>query len=227
LLQLQDCDTLVFVAISRDSAPDPQPKLPGRRERKKAATRQLLSEAALRLFLERSFDDVTVREIADAADVSTTTLMKHFPTKEALVFDRDDEIERTLIATVAERPARTSAFDALRGYLRKRAARVVAERRSAFMQLVLTTPALTSYWQRMWMRHERALAGELAKDLGRAENDTWCGAMAHFVLEAAAHSEQSQHPARTLELALDILEQGWKRSEAATRTHTGKTRERR
>ncbi|HWO62981.1 MAG TPA: helix-turn-helix domain-containing protein, partial [Umezawaea sp.] len=59
----------------------------GRRERKKAATRQALADAALRLFLERGFDAVGVREIADAADVATTTLFKYFPTKESLVFD--------------------------------------------------------------------------------------------------------------------------------------------
>ena len=45
----------------------------GRRERKKAATRKALADAALELFLDRGFDDVGVREIAEAADVSTAT----------------------------------------------------------------------------------------------------------------------------------------------------------
>lgn len=201
--------------------------VPGRRERKKAATRQALSDAALRLFLERGFDDVTVREIADAVDVSTTTLMKHFPTKEALVFDRDDEIERTLIATVSERPAKTSALDALRGYLRARAARVVAARRSAFMKLVLSTPALSDYWQKMWLRHEQALAHALAKDLGRPEKDAWCSAMAHFVLEAAAHAERSEQPPRMMAVALNILEHGWHHSVSAPRRRKKKAAKRR
>ncbi|MGY5138836.1 TetR/AcrR family transcriptional regulator, partial [Streptomyces nigrescens] len=63
----------------------------GRRERKKAATRQALADAALRLFLERGYDQVSIRDIAEAADVSTTTLFKHFPGKEALVFDADSD----------------------------------------------------------------------------------------------------------------------------------------
>ncbi|MFD6073807.1 TetR/AcrR family transcriptional regulator, partial [Amycolatopsis lurida] len=49
---------------------------PGRRERKKAATRQALADAALKLFLERGYDQVSIRDIAEAADVSTTTLFK-------------------------------------------------------------------------------------------------------------------------------------------------------
>src|SRR3954469_983869 len=113
---------------------------PGRRERKKAATRKALSDAALALFLERGFDAVTVRQIADAADVSTTTLMKHFATKEALVFDRDDEIERSLIAAVTGRRPNTPVLESLRSYMRVRAARCAPDRVTEFMHLVFTTP---------------------------------------------------------------------------------------
>ncbi|HET9625204.1 MAG TPA: helix-turn-helix domain-containing protein [Kofleriaceae bacterium] len=190
----------------------PAPAPPGRRARKKAATRQALSDAALRLFLARGFADVTVREIADAVDVSTTTLMKHFPTKEALVFDRDDEIERALVAAVTERPAHSSAFDALRAYLRARVARAVPARVRPFLELVRTTPALSDHWHKMWLRHAHVLARALARDLGRPASDATCTAMAHLVLEAAALAERSAHPARTLEAALAILEHGWPRA---------------
>jgi AcrR family transcriptional regulator len=149
-----------------------------------------------------------VREIADAADVSTTTLMNHFPTKAALVFDRDDEIERALVATVAKGSSRPSVLAALRGYMRARASRVVAERRTAFIKLVRATPALADYWQQMWMRHEDVLARALAKRLRKPAGDLWCGAVAHFALGAAALAEDSQHPAQMIEVAFDILERG-------------------
>ena len=71
------------------------------RDRKKAATRQGISDAATRLFVERGFDGVTVKEIADAADVSPTTVFKHYPTKEALVFDEDAEQQSRLVASGA------------------------------------------------------------------------------------------------------------------------------
>lgn len=184
----------------------------GRRERKKAATRQALAETAIQLFLKRGFDDVTVREIADAVDVSTTTLMKYFPTKESLVFDRDEEMERDLITAVTERPAKTSALDALRAYVKKRAERVESTRYKAFMKLIRTTPALSNYWSQMWSRHHHALAAALAKEFGRPKSDLWCNAIAHFVLEAAVLSEQSTQPGNMSEVAFDILEQGWPRS---------------
>src|SRR3569833_3980993 len=85
----------------------------GRRERKKAATRQASADAALRRFLERGYDQVSIRDIADAADVSTTTVFKHFSGKEALVFDQDEDRESALIAAVRQRAAGLVFFVAL------------------------------------------------------------------------------------------------------------------
>ena len=58
----------------------------GLRERKKRQTRQLLADTARRLFSERGFEQVSVAEIARAADVSAATVFNYFPTKEDLVF---------------------------------------------------------------------------------------------------------------------------------------------
>jgi AcrR family transcriptional regulator len=61
----------------------------GRRERKKQQTRQVISDVATALFLERGFDAVTVAEVARAADVAVQTVFNHFPAKEDLFFDQD------------------------------------------------------------------------------------------------------------------------------------------
>ncbi|MFI5709564.1 TetR/AcrR family transcriptional regulator [Kribbella sp. NPDC051620] len=61
----------------------------GRRERKKQQTRQLISDVATTLFMERGFEHVTVAEVAKAADVAVQTVFNHFPTKEDLLFDED------------------------------------------------------------------------------------------------------------------------------------------
>ena len=49
--------------------------------------------------------------------VATTTLFKHFPGKEALVFDQDSDREAELVAVVRGRPAGQSVVDALRRHV--------------------------------------------------------------------------------------------------------------
>jgi AcrR family transcriptional regulator len=55
-----------------------------RRERKKQETRRHLLEAAWQLFQEKGFEDTTVQEIAEAADVAKSTFFNYFETKEAI-----------------------------------------------------------------------------------------------------------------------------------------------
>ena len=55
-----------------------------RRERRKQEVHDRLLEAAWRLFGERGYDETTVAEIAEAADVAKGTFFNHFPTKESL-----------------------------------------------------------------------------------------------------------------------------------------------
>ncbi len=79
---------------------------PGLRERKKARTRQVLSDTAIGLFLERGFAGVSVAEVA-AAEVSKPTLFRSFPAKEDLALhrfaDHRDEPARTVEAGRAAR----------------------------------------------------------------------------------------------------------------------------
>ena len=90
---------------------------PGRRERKKAEVRQRISDVATALFLDRGFDQVSVSEVAEAADVARPTVFAHFPRKEDLFFDRYPEVAGELTRAIRERPAGTSAVSALRDTL--------------------------------------------------------------------------------------------------------------
>ncbi|MFB9830784.1 TetR/AcrR family transcriptional regulator [Actinoallomurus acaciae] len=184
----------------------------GRRERKKAATRQALADAALELFLERGYDAVGVREIADTADVSVATLFKHFPDgKEALVFDQDADREAALVAAVRERPAGQSIPQALRRLLRDEHSRQVrADPRLAdFLRLIDTTPALREYFRRMWLRHENALGAVIAADAGLPEGDAGCQALAHFALEAVTLVRGRDDAESALDQIFALLDNGW------------------
>jgi AcrR family transcriptional regulator len=84
------------------------------RSRNRLATRESISDAATRLFMERGFDHVTVDEIAEAADVGRMTVFNHFPRKEDMFFDRDEEIRETLRETLRQRDPRVAPIEALR-----------------------------------------------------------------------------------------------------------------
>lgn len=85
-----------------------------RRSRKRLETRRNISYAATALFAEKGFDNVTIDEIAAAADVGRMTVFNHFPRKEDMFFDRDEEIRETLCLALRERDATLTAIEALR-----------------------------------------------------------------------------------------------------------------
>ncbi|MBF6329556.1 TetR/AcrR family transcriptional regulator [Nocardia transvalensis] len=128
-----------------------------------------LADAALRLFLERGYGAVSLKEIAEAADVSVPTLFAHFPDgKVSLVFDMDAEREQALVAAVRDRAPGTTALQGLRdAYLNGPRVTDTAQM-PEFMRLIEETPALSSYFRHMWERHEGALARAIAEDAGLA-----------------------------------------------------------
>src|ERR1700761_9609489 len=87
---------------------------PGLRERKKARTRQAIADAAARLFAERGYEQVSVGEVADAAEVSEQTVYNYFQTKEQLATDYDEQVQEELTRLIRERAAGTTPVAAIR-----------------------------------------------------------------------------------------------------------------
>ena len=87
---------------------------PTRRERKKLATRQALEQAALRLFAAQGYEQTTVEEIAEAADVAVRTFFRYFSSKQDILFGdvASDRVGR-LRAELAARPAEEAAVDSV------------------------------------------------------------------------------------------------------------------
>jgi len=185
----------------------------GRRERKKAATRKNISDVATTLFLERGFDNVSIREVADAADVSPTTVFAHFSQKEALVFDEDDEQRDRLVAAVRNRPAGVTINRALHDFYAEEIdvnfeehGDQVARR---FMNFLNETPALRDYASKMWLRHEDALAAAIADELGLSVPTAEIQVYSRFVLQMQILVSESDEQRATVAAGFDILESGW------------------
>src|SRR5215831_17634399 len=73
--------------------------LPGRRERRKAETRERLFRTAMRLFAERGFFETTTENITAAADVGEGTFFNYFPSKQhILTMLSEKQIEKVTAA---------------------------------------------------------------------------------------------------------------------------------
>lgn len=179
----------------------------GRRERKKAQTRQALASAALRLFTERGFDNVGVREVADAADVSLTTLFNYFPSKEALIFEEDKDLESALVDAVRGRPQEQSVLQALHDHLIRTRTHLRAN--DPLITLIEATPALRDYAHRMWLRHERALGDAISEATGLPADSVAVTGLARFALDIPAVARRCADPAAAIGELFDLLSHGW------------------
>jgi AcrR family transcriptional regulator len=86
----------------------------GLRERKKLRTLQQLQEAALELFLEHGFDNVTTDDIAAAVDVSKTTFYRYFESKEDVLLGSTEERSASMRQALERRPVDEPVLVAVR-----------------------------------------------------------------------------------------------------------------
>ena len=86
---------------------------PNLHQQRRRSTREALRGAALASFASKGFANVTVAELARSAGVTERTFFRHFPTKEAVLFqDYETQVE-WLSEALGERPASESVFDAV------------------------------------------------------------------------------------------------------------------
>jgi AcrR family transcriptional regulator len=84
-----------------------------RHELRRRSTHEALRQAALKSFSHKGFANVTVTELAREAGVTERTFFRHFPTKEAVLFqDYETQLE-WLAEALAQRPPSESLFDAV------------------------------------------------------------------------------------------------------------------
>ncbi|WP_059008836.1 TetR/AcrR family transcriptional regulator [Streptomyces specialis] len=181
----------------------------GRRERKKAATRNHIAEVALRLFVEHGYDEVGMRDVAREADVAVTTVFSHFASKEALVFDQDEHHEERLVGAVANRSPDQSLLDALRAEALNAARWFSTPKSVSFWTLVESSAALRGYASHMRARHELALVSAITSDPEAPTSTTACRALARFTLDAYSLARDAENPLAAVEEIFDLIEPGF------------------
>ncbi|MFI1155850.1 TetR/AcrR family transcriptional regulator [Streptomyces sioyaensis] len=153
------------------STPSGTPKL-GLRERKKLQTRQAIRRAAYRLFAEQGYDATPVDRIAEAADVSPSTVFRYFPTKEDIVLT--DEYDAVLEAGLRARPADEPMVESMRQVTVEALRGLTAEERGELVQrvrLIREVPAIRGRTAENTARDAAMLAAVLAERSGRPDGD--------------------------------------------------------
>ena len=152
----------------------------GLRQRKKNLMRQLISDTATGLFLERGFDEVRVSEVAAACDVSEKTVYNYFPTKESLLLDREEDSANELRRVLGP-GATASPVDAVVGILTREMDQFVVYLHSTndvnareilrFNDLIENTPSLKTARTDMIDRLVQVAAQSMAARAGVDPNE--------------------------------------------------------
>jgi AcrR family transcriptional regulator len=152
----------------------------GLRERKKALMRQLISDTATLMFLERGFDEVRVSEVAAACDVSEKTIYNYFPTKESLLLDREEESTNQIRKALGPDGDAISPVEAVVRILKEEvdefvthfnSNEVVYSQIAAFNDLIERTPSLKAARADMIDRLAQVAAESMAARAGIDPND--------------------------------------------------------
>jgi AcrR family transcriptional regulator len=187
----------------------------GRRERKKAQTREAIQQNAMRLFRLQGYSATTIEQIAEAADISQTTFFRYFPTKEDTVL-RDD-YDPLLIEALRAQPSDLQPISALRTALRQLFSNLsdaqLAEERQRHA-LIVAVPELRARILADFLRTVRNVAEVIAERTGRAAEDfeirNLAGAVTGVVMTVylGMGKDDSSDPFPLLDRALAHLEAG-------------------
>jgi len=143
----------------------------GLRETKKLAMRQQIAGVAMRLFVQRGFDHVTVAEVAAAARVSEKTVFNYFQTKEDLFFDEVPARQAALVAAVRDRKPGESLVTALHRLQAGECPRLCSAGFATFARIIEQSQALQAKELDVMAQLTETLAGAIRDELCVPELD--------------------------------------------------------
>ncbi|WP_030914773.1 TetR/AcrR family transcriptional regulator [Streptomyces sp. NRRL B-24720] len=207
-----------MAATPRTSPPtsvEAQPR-PGLRERKKLKTRTAIRRSTYRLIAEQGYDATTIEQIAEAAEVSPSTVFRYFATKEDIVLT--DEYKPFLEAETRKRPADEPPLQSMRFVVTEALATLLATEEEDLRRrtrLMVEVPAIRARMSETMSDTAKILARVLADRSGRGTDDlevrvfvaAVLGALREVTLYWGEHGQKGDLIAM-VDQALDTLEGG-------------------
>jgi len=183
----------------------------GLRERKKLKTRATIQYHAMRLFHEQGYHETTIEQIAEASEISPSTLFRYFPTKESLVLE--DDFDPLLIELFRRQPPGLSPVAAFRRAIKAGAEQMPEEARLAIrqrMELTMSVPELRAASLSQMSDTTELIAALIAERTGRERSDltvvAYAGALLGTVMSALFHCSVHKN-ADYIDTIVDVLEQ--------------------
>lgn len=148
----------------------------GLRESKKLQTRQLIADTAAGLFRDLGYDQVTVEDVAAAAQVSRKTVFNYFPSKEDLVFSHLEERDAAILAAVRHRPDGCGLLESFRRMCYHQARDLAVHRHAAggpgeLFHMVTSHPLLQRRMHEANVRLVHAVAAAIVEESGADRSD--------------------------------------------------------
>jgi AcrR family transcriptional regulator len=147
----------------------------GLRERKKKRTRDLIMNAGRELFVVNGYEETTLQEIADRADVSISTIFTHFPAKIDILFAGIQAVNDDFVKHMRARPTGEPAIEATIRWHALRRERTVSETEERWQRnlnrLVDADPILSALKLERYNGAQKALAEAVAHDLSERPDD--------------------------------------------------------
>ncbi|MFF2434147.1 TetR/AcrR family transcriptional regulator [Streptomyces sp. NPDC058107] len=207
-----------MAATPRTSPPtsvEAQPR-PGLRERKKLKTRMAIRRSTYRLIAEQGYDATTIEQIAEAAEVSPSTVFRYFATKEDIVLT--DEYDPLMEAAIRNRPADEPPLRSMRFVVTETLATLLAteeEQVRRRTRLMVEVPAIRARLSEIMSDTAKMLDRVLADRSGRSADDlavrvfvaAVLGALREVTLYWGEHGQEGDLIAMVNQ-ALDTLEGG-------------------
>jgi AcrR family transcriptional regulator len=141
----------------------------GLRERKKQQTRETIARAALELFAERGYDETTLAEIAETADVSPRTIFSYFESKEEILLCEESVFMTALQTMLEARPPGATTVDAIRDFLAELSP--PDEPARLRKEIIRANPSLQMKMSARHAQLEPLLVASIAKDLDSDPGD--------------------------------------------------------
>jgi len=188
----------------------------GLRHRKRAAAMERIQAVALDLFDERGYQAVTVEQIAEASEVSPSSVYRYFGTKEQIVLLGEFEVD--VASTDLDGGAEGSPLDVTRNVMRAVMDHLVGEDEGRIrrqMRHVMSDPTLEAALAHQVYAASETLGDIFAARLGRSADDLEVQVLAHVIVGALLgglhhwHGTGFREPLRdVLDRCMDLLDAG-------------------